>query len=107
MREILSLLLLRELNDPRLALTSITGVELSPDLKNARVFVSVLESGDSAALEQGRRGALAALAKSSGLLRGYLGKQMRLKFVPQLVFEIDHSYEHGARIDALLRDVGE
>jgi ribosome-binding factor A len=93
-------LLTRELKDPRLGvMVSITGVETSPDLRTAKVFVSIY--GSETESEQ----ALEALRGAAGFLRRELSARLRMKQVPALVFERDRSIERGARIAQLLREV--
>ncbi len=93
-------LLTRELKDPRLGvMLSITGVETSPDLRTAKVYVSIY--GSETESEQ----ALEALRGAAGFLRRELSARLRMKQVPVLIFERDRSIERGARIAELLREV--
>lgn len=93
-------LLTRELKDPRLGvMVSITGVETSPDLRTAKVYVSIY--GSETESEQ----ALEALRGAAGFLRRELSARLRMKQVPVLIFERDRSIERGARITELLREV--
>ncbi len=93
-------LLTRELKDPRLGvMVSITGVETSPDLRTAKVYVSIY--GSETESEQ----ALEALRGAAGFLRRELSARLRMKQVPVLIFERDRSIERGARIAELLREV--
>ncbi len=87
-----------DLRDPALAARpiTVTEVRISPDLKNATVFVSALGSGDDAAL-------LKALDRARPFLRGRLGAAVRLRYTPNLSFERDTSFDEAERIDALLR----
>ncbi len=86
-----------ELADPRLALVTFTDVTISPDLRNARVYFSCL--GGAAERER----CLAGLAHARSLLRRELGRRLRLRYVPELRFEFDDSFERANRIDRLLR----
>jgi len=88
----------RELRDPRLTegLLSITDVDVSPDLKYATVYVSVL--GDQHAKED----ALKALRGAAGVLRAELGRRKAFKSVPDLQFRYDESIERGARVFSLI-----
>jgi ribosome-binding factor A len=98
MREELSLLIGAELSDPRLAeaMVSVTAVELSQDLRNARVYVEhTLPSARS-------REVLEALRHAEGFLRQAIVENLDLRFVPMLSFHIDNTSERGRRIDALL-----
>jgi ribosome-binding factor A len=97
----LSQLLMREARDPRLTDITITGVSVTPDLLLARVYFTVL--GDASAQE----GALTGLERAGGFLRTQLASRVRLRFVPELIFELDRSGEYGRRIDALLDQIAE
>lgn len=92
----LSLLLQRELADPRLRLASVSRVEVSHDLGHARVGISVLGG------EAEREAALAAFASARGLLRSRLAARLDLRAVPELAFELDRGAEHSQRISDLL-----
>ena len=93
-------LLEREVNDPRLSnLISVTDVSLSPDLSQARVFVSIL--GD----EEKKQDMLAGFNNASGFLRKELAPRLRLKCVPKLSFYYDDSIERGARLLNLIGQV--
>ena len=91
-----------ELNDPRIGLVTVTGVDTSPDLRNAVVYVSVL--GNERRIER----ALAGLDAAHGILQARVGRELRLKRTPQLAFEYDPSVARGVRmtqlIDELARD---
>jgi ribosome-binding factor A len=90
------------LRDPDLAgvLITIGEVRCSPDLRQAVVFVSPL--GDNSA--EGRSRLARALNRAAGLLRGEVGREVRLKFTPELKFVADPSYDEAARIDQILDD---
>lgn len=96
-REEVSMLLQRELKDPRLGFVTVTEVEVSPDLRQAKVFVSVL--GDEAKWAS----SLQALASARGFIRNWLRQHLDLRVTPELLFRPDHSMEHAARIQELLR----
>ncbi|MBO0690355.1 MAG: 30S ribosome-binding factor RbfA [Candidatus Dormibacteraeota bacterium] len=90
----------RDLKDPRIGFVSITGVRMSPDLRTARVRVSVLGDDD----EQQRT--LAGLRSATGLIRRELGRRLEnLRFSPELRFEIDTSIEYSVRISKKLREI--
>jgi len=95
----ISALLLRGLKDPRIGFVTITGVEMTPDLHLARIYYSVI--GDEAA----RRSSAAGLKSSIPFIRAQLGKHLRMKYVPDLLFLFDSSIEYGNRIESLLRDL--
>lgn len=98
-REELSLLLLRRVNDPGLAPVTVTEVSVTPDLRIAHVNYSAL-----VAKEQ-RPAVAKALRRSSGFLRRELGHLLGLRYAPELQFHYDDSFDRGARIDAILRDI--
>jgi ribosome-binding factor A len=95
----LSELLRREINDPRLNLVTISGVDVSKDLGHARVFVSSLRQDEDMAT------ILQALQHAAGHMRHMLGKRMKMRVIPQLHFEHDTSFDEGSKIDALLHDL--
>lgn len=98
-REEISRLLLREIRDPRIGFVTITGASVSPDLRNVRVFVSVL--GDAAA----REASLKALASAAGFIQRALFRNLRLRHSPAVAFQIDDSIERGDRIEQVLRQI--
>ena len=90
----------RDLKDPRIGFVSITAVRMSPDLRSARVRVSVL--GDEAQ----QRDTLSGLRSATGLIRRELGRRLQnLKFSPELRFEIDPSIEYSVHISKRLREI--
>ena len=98
LREVLSEAVV-ELKDPRIGFVTVTGVEASPDLRHARVFVSVLGS------ERKRRASLDGLTAAHGVLQARLGRELRMKRTPQLTFEYDPSVERGVRMTALIDEL--
>ena len=88
-----------ELKDPRIGFVTVTGVETSPDLRSARVYVSVLGS------ERKRENSLAGLASAHGVLQARLAGELRLKRTPQLTFEYDPSVEQGVRMSQLIDEL--
>jgi ribosome-binding factor A len=88
-----------ELKDPRIGFVTVTGVRTSPDLRHARVFVSVLGS------ERKRELSLAGLAAAHGVLQARLARELRLKRTPQLAFEYDPSVERGVRMTQLIDEL--
>jgi ribosome-binding factor A len=97
-REVLAASVL-ELKDPRIGFVTVTGVETSPDLRHARVFVSVLGS------ETKRERSLEGLAAAHGVLQARLARELRLKRTPQLAFEYDPSVERGVRMTQLIDEL--
>ena len=90
---------LPELKDPRIGLVTVTGVDTSPDLRHAVVFVSVLGS------EKKRRATMQGLEAARGVLQARLARQLRLKRTPQLTFEYDPSVERGVRMSRLIDEL--
>jgi ribosome-binding factor A len=100
-REELSILLLRKVNDPGLAPVTVTEVSVTPDLRIAHVNYSALVPPEE------RPAVAKALRRSSGFLRRELGHLLGLRYAPELQFHYDDSFDRGARIDAILRDIPE
>ena len=92
----ISNIIAQELNDPRLGLVTITGVEVSPDIKNAFVYFSSLHD---------KKEALKALERAKGYIRSGLARRVRLRTIPELFFRIDDTYEKGKRIDELFEKI--
>ena len=88
-----------ELKDPRIGFVTVTGVETTPDLRQARVFVSVLGS------EEKQQQSLAGLEAAHGVLQGRLARELRLKRTPQLAFEYDPTVERGVRLTQLIDEL--
>jgi ribosome-binding factor A len=88
-----------ELKDPRIGFVTVTGVRTSPDLRHAKVFVSVLGS------ERKRELSLARLVAAHGVLQALLARELRLKRTPQLTFEYDPSVERGVRMTQLIDEL--
>jgi len=89
-------IILRKVRDPRLAMISITGVDVAPDMSQAKVFYSLLDDGSQA---DARRGFLAA----AGFLRRELAHRLHLKVMPRLVPVYDVSLKRGAEMDLMIR----
>lgn len=89
----------REMSDPRLGFVSITRVELSPDMKYARMFVSVFGDDD----EQAR--ALVALNNAAGFIRRTLAPRLRMRVIPDVSFRLDRSMAHAENISRILREL--
>jgi ribosome-binding factor A len=92
----ISLLIQRQVRDPRLGFVTVTDVEVTPDLRLAHIYVSVMGGDDEA------QQALAGLKSAAGFFRHELGSALSLRFVPELSFRLDRSLEQGLRIDQLL-----
>jgi ribosome-binding factor A len=89
------------LKDPGLGFVTITGVDTAPDLRSARVYYSVLGDDDQHAATE------AALKRAGRRLRAVVGRRVRLKYLPELRFELDASIEQGMRMEQLLRELRE
>ena len=100
-REELSLLLLRKVNDRGLAPVTVTEVSVTKDLRIAHVNYSALVAPEE------RPSVAKALRRSSGFLRRELGHLLGLRYAPELQFHYDDSFDRGARIDAILREIPE
>ncbi len=101
-KEEVAALLQREMQDPRLrGMISITGVDTSPDLRNATVRVSIMGS------EEDVQQAMTALRHAAGFLRRELASRLRLRHMPELTFRLDTSIERGARVLEILREIHE
>ena len=90
-----------ELRDPRIGFTTVTAVEITNDLRTARVHVSVLGDDEQIA------STMKAIEEAKPYLRHELGSRIELRFVPELVFVSDRSAERSARISTLLRQAKE
>lgn len=100
-RQVLSDAITQDLKDPRVGFVTVTGVDVSPDLRHARVYVSVL--GDASAKE----GSLDGLRAAHGYLQRRIAGELRLKHTPTLNFAIDDSIDRGMRISELIdRELG-
>ena len=95
---------LEGMSDPRLEFVTITGVEVSPDLRHARVFYSALDDLTTDVTQEPGRPTAKALESARRHLQAALGRQVRVKYVPRLAFERDRGVETGRRIDEILRD---
>ncbi len=98
-REEIAVLLERRLEDPRLLGLTITGVEVTPDLKQAFVYVSSLQG------VEGSHDALAGLEHAKGFIRHELAQRLNLRVTPEVVFRWDASLERGERISRILDDL--
>jgi ribosome-binding factor A len=88
-----------ELKDPGLGFLTITGVDASPDLRNAFVYYSVLGS-DEEVVETG-----AALERAAPHIQSIAGSQIRIKYTPRLTFKLDPAISEGLKIDQLLHEL--
>lgn len=95
----LSQIISYELKNPEVTgMISVTRVKITPDLKYAKVYVSILNSKNDEKTIEG-------LKKSAGFIRSQIAKRINLRITPELVFEKDDSMEYGMKIDAILKDL--
>lgn len=92
---------IQRLKDPRIGFATVTAVRVSADLRHARVLVSVLGT------EEERRATMAGLRSASPHLRTELGRQMPLRYLPELVFELDTGTDTADRVERLLKQIHE
>jgi ribosome-binding factor A len=97
-REEVADLIMYKLKDPRIGFVTVTGVEMTADLKLARVFVSIMK-------EEERELTLEILNSSKNFIRSNLSKRLRMKFIPAIEFRLDTSVEYGFKIDRLLKEI--
>jgi ribosome-binding factor A len=88
-----------ELQDPRIGLVTVTGVSVSPDLREGTVYVSVLGN------ERKREASLAGLASAHAVVQAHIARELRMKRTPQLTFEYDPSVEYGVRMTKLIDEI--
>jgi len=91
-------IVMHRLKDPRLGFITVTGAEMSDDLRHASVYVSVLEDVKKAET-------LKILTASAKFIKSELGKRLKIKFIPALSFKLDKSIEYGAKIDKILDEI--
>ncbi|KOP82177.1 30S ribosome-binding factor RbfA [Cytobacillus solani] len=89
----------RKIKDPRVGFVTVTDVQVTGDLQQATVFISVL--GD----DEQKENTLKGLAKAKGFIRSEIGQRIRLRKTPEIFFEFDESIDYGNRIDTLLHQI--
>ena len=99
MKKELGEIIARKLKDPRIGFVTVTDVEVTGDLQQATVFITVL--GD----DKKRRETLKGLVQAKGFIRTEIGQRIRLRKTPELMFELDKSFDYGNKIDNLLRQI--
>jgi ribosome-binding factor A len=97
--EIVSGLLIKGIKDPRIGFVTITGVKVADDLHSAKVFFTVV--GDETALKNSQAG----LQSAAGFIRKEIGKNLRMRYVPELFFRFDESLERANTIERLLKQI--
>ena len=98
-RKEMSNIIQEDLKDPRIGFTTVTKVEITPDLRNVRIYYSVLGS-DKEIKSTG-----IALESAKGYIRGLIGDRIKLRFTPEITFMMDKSLEYQDRIDKLLHKI--
>lgn len=101
MKQEIADILMRKIKDPRIGFVTVTDVDVADDLRNAKVFVSVY--GSDAEKESSLKG----LGSAAAFIRSEVGKRMRMRYVPELLFRFDSTVERGAHIMELLRQIEE
>lgn len=91
----------RKIKDPRVGFVTVTAVEVTNDLQQATVFITVL--GD----DEKKEATLNGLAKATGFIRSEIGKRIRLRKTPEIYFEFDESIDYGNKIERLLADLNQ
>ena len=106
-RKIISELLLRELKDPRLSdgLVSVTAVDVTRDGSYATAFLTVFQMGTEEEIETKKADVIDAMNSCKGLIKREIGKQIKLRHVPELIFKMDTSLEYGRHIEELIHKV--
>ena len=99
MKKELSDIIGRKIKDPRIGFVTVTDVQVSGDLQQAKVYITVLGGEDQ------RENTLKGLAKAKGFIRSEVGQRIRLRKTPEIIFEFDESIEYGNHIESLLRKV--
>lgn len=99
MKKELGEILTMKIKDPRIGFVTVTDVEVTGDLQQATIYISVLGS------EKEKQDSLLGLTKAKGFIRSEIGKRIRLRKTPELIFEFDEAYEYGNRIESILRDL--
>lgn len=99
MKQELSKIILQDLKDPRIGFVTVTAVDVSSDLRNARVYVSLMGS------EQQIADSWRGLQSSRGFLRREIGHRVRLRYTPELTLELDKSVDYGVHIQELLQQI--
>src|SRR3954467_4030621 len=98
LREVVGAAISNDLSDPRIGFVTVTSVETSPDLRTAKVFVSVLGS------EEEREATLEGLRSSHGVIQSRIAAETRMKRTPTLTFRYDDTIEKAARVNELLEE---
>lgn len=99
-KKIVSQLIIKSIKDPRINnMTNVTDVELTNDLSFATIYIAVLGS------DYDKEEAIKGLDNAKGFIKRELGQKLDLRHIPDLIFEIDNTYEQGFRIESLIREI--
>ncbi len=101
MKQEIADILMRKIKDPRIGFVTVTDVDVADDIRNATVYVSVYGS------DADKQNSLKGLRSAAPFIRTELGKRMRVRYLPELLFRFDASVERGAHIMELLREIEE
>ncbi|MEK6682820.1 MAG: 30S ribosome-binding factor RbfA [Nitrospirota bacterium] len=94
-------IIMRKIHDPRIGFVTVTHVDLSDDLKNAKVYVSILDDSKD------KKETLNGLLSAAGYVRAELKKRLSIRFIPELIFKIDDSVKDGIRMVRILDELEE
>ncbi|MCP3772844.1 30S ribosome-binding factor RbfA [Paenibacillus sp. MZ04-78.2] len=97
----LSQIIQSELKDPRIGFITVTGVDVTNDFSQAKVYLSVLGSDEQ------KEETLKALARGTGFIRSELGKRIRMRKIPDLLFKFDASIDYGSKIETLIHQIND
>jgi ribosome-binding factor A len=100
LKEEVSDIIMNRVKDPRLGFITVTDVEVTDDLKIARIYISILK-------DEERQETLEILNSAKPFIRSELGRRVRMKFIPAIEFRLDTSIQYGAKIDRILKDIEE
>ena len=101
MKKELSDIISRKLKDPRVGFVTVTDVEVTGDLQQAKVFITVLGNDEQ------KEETLEGLEKANGFIRSEIGQRIRLRKTPEITFEYDESIEYGNRIESIIKKLHE
>ncbi len=96
-----SLMISRDMKDRRIGFVTVTGIHMSPDLRHAKIYVSLMGS------ESEKKESLETLNHAAGWIRHELGQRIRMKFTPEILFLTDTSQDYGEHIDRLIDEIHE
>ncbi len=101
LKEEISQIVLREMKDPRIGFVSVTDVEVSGDLRHAKVFISVYGS------DKEKKETLEGLQQAQGFVRKLVGERVKIHHTPEIIFRYDDSIENGVHISEIIKDLKE